>query len=481
MQRRDIRTAILSLRERGLGLRTITRAVGVSRNTVRRVLASGSVEVPASEREESAEPHEERIRGLFVLCKSNLVRVHEELAAAGVHIPYSTLTGFCRRRALFAAPKERAGRYHFEPGEEMQHDTSPHDVVVGGKVRRLQCASLVLCYSRRLFAQVYPTWNRFWAKVFLTDALSALNGAAGRCVIDNASILVARGTGKDAVMAPEVVAFATRFGFLFMAHELGDADRSARVERPFHHIENNFYAGRSFLDVADLNRQLLVWCDKVNATPKKSLGTTPLALFATEQTALRPLPLHVPDVYALHRRAVDVEGYVHVHTNRYSLPAALIDREVSVHETKDRVRLFDGHRLICEHAREEDGAGKRSTLPAHEKEGRWHRAGTPRPCSPEEQRLRADSPVMAQMVDALQKRHGGRATRRLMRLHRLWLDYEQEPLRKALTIALEHGLCDLDRIETLVLRHIAGDFFRLPAHEDDTNDDREKDPRTHDQ
>jgi hypothetical protein len=77
---------------------------------------------------------------------------------------------------------------------------------------------------------------------------------------------------------------------------------------------------------------------------------------------------------------------------------------------------------------------------------------------------------MAAMVDALQKRHGGRATRTLMRLHRIWLDYPTEPLRSALIVALEHGLFDLDRIETLVLRHVAGDFFRLPTG-NDTQDD----------
>jgi transposase len=466
---RDIRSAILTLHAAGNGLRPITLALGVSRNTVRRVLASGSVEVPELERREKAEPHEERIRALFVSCRGNLVRVHEELARAGVHLPYSTLTGFCRRRGLGQAPKERAGEYHFAPGEEMQHDTSPHDVSIGGRTRRVQCASLVLCYSRRLFAQVYPKWNRFWAKVFLTDALVAFGGAAGRGVIDNASIVVASGNGKNAVIAPEMVAFATRFGFHWMAHELGDADRSARVERPFHHIENNFYAGRTFVDTADLNAQLLAWCAKVDATPKKRLGTTPLALFATEQTALKPLPLHVPVVYALHQRSVDLEGYITLHTNRYSLPAALIDRDVDIHETKDCVRLFDGHRLVCEHPREDDGAGQRCTLPAHDGEGRWHRHHTPRPPSPEEQRLRADSPVMDQMVTALQKRHGGRATRRLARLYRLWLDYPAEPLRSALTLALHHGLSDLDRIETLVLRHIAGDFFRIPPP-DDEND-----------
>ena len=244
-------------------------------------------------------------------------------------------------------------------------------------------------------------------------------------------------------------------------------DRSARVERPFHHIENNFYAGRTFADVADLNAQLRAWCEKVDATPKKRLGTTPLALFATEQTALRPLPLHVPEVYALHRRSVDAEGYVHVHTNRYSVPAALLDREIDVHETKDRVRVFDGHKLVCEHDREADGAGRRKTLPEHDAEGRWHRRAMRATPSTEERLLRADSPVMAQMVDVLQKRHGGRATRRLGRLHRLWLDYPSEPLRAALAVAVEHGLADLDRIEILVLRHIAGNFFRMPIIEDD--------------
>ena len=464
MQDRATRAAIFALAGKGHGPRAIARALFVSKNTVKRVLRSSCVEVPEVERVEKAEPHEGQIRALYALCKGNLVRVHEELEQKGIVLAYSTLTGFCRRRGLGQTPKERAGQYHFAPGEEMQHDTSPHDVVIATRLRRVQCASLVLCFSRRIHAQVYPTWNRFWAKVFLTDAVVDFGGAAGRTMIDNASIVVAHGTGKEAVMAPEMVAWSTRFGTVFAAHELGDADRSARVERPFHHIEHNFYVGRTFASVADLNTQLRAWCEKVNARPKKRLGASPIALFATEATALRPLPLHVPEVYELHRRSVDVEGYIHLHTNRYSVPAALIDREVAVHETKDRVRIFDGHRLVCEHTREEDGSDKRSTLEAHEREGRWHRRGTPRPQSPEERRLRADSPVLAQMVDALRKRHGGRAIRRL---HRMWLDYPAEPLRRALAVALEHGLFDLERVERLVLRHIAGDFFQLRPPDDD--------------
>jgi hypothetical protein len=74
---------------------------------------------------------------------------------------------------------------------------------------------------------------------------------------------------------------------------------------------------------------------------------------------LKPLPLHIPEVYELHRRRVDVEGYVCLHTNRYSVPTALIGRELEVRETHQLIRIFDGHRLIIEHPSREPGAGQR--------------------------------------------------------------------------------------------------------------------------
>jgi hypothetical protein len=288
-------------------------------------------------------------------------------------------------------------------------------------------------------------------------------------MLDNSSVVVAGGAGKHAVIAPEMVAFAARFGSTFVAHELGDANRSARVERPFHHIENNFYAGRIFADLADLNAQLRAWCERVNATTKRALQAKPIELFATERASLKPLPLHIPEVYLRCNRIVDDEGYITLHTNRYSLPASLIEREVSVHESHDRIRVFDGHALVCEHARVESGAGLRRTLPGHERQARWRQGGT-RPPIEEERRLLVASPAMAAMVEALKKRHAGRATRLLQRLHRMWLEYPQEPLDKALQVALEHGLFELHRIETLVLRFVAGDFFRLPRADDEPKD-----------
>lgn len=465
----DTRQAILTLRKKGLGTRAIARAVGISRNSVKKVLLSGCPDVPRIERAELASEHIDRVRELHVSCEGNLARVQEELAGQGVEIAYSTLTAFCRRHGIGVAPKVRAGRYHFGPAEEMQHDTSPHDVPVGGKRRRLQCASLVMCYSRMRFVQLYPVWNRFHAKVFLTDALVYFGGAAGRCVIDNSSVVIARGTGANAVPAPEMEAFAERFGFGFMAHELGDANRSARVEGPFWHVERNFYPGRRFSDLDDLNVQLGAWCEKVNASFKRALKARPSELFAVERPQLKPLPPWVPEVYALHQRMVDLEGYVSLHANRYSVSADLIGRRVEVRETKDRVRVFDGPRQDSVHVRLEPGAGRRSTLEHHRRDREIRRASKSAPAVREERELRAAGPEFGEMVDALRRRYVGRAVRAVRELHRMYLDYPDEPLKQALAECLKYGLADLKRLETMVLKRIAGDYFKLKPAGDESD------------
>lgn len=55
----------------------------------------------------------------------NRVRVWEEVQKLGIAISYPALTAFLRRQGVGVKHKQPAGRYHFEPGEEMQHDTSP--------------------------------------------------------------------------------------------------------------------------------------------------------------------------------------------------------------------------------------------------------------------------------------------------------------------------------------------------------------------
>lgn len=471
MIERELRSAIVTLKGQGHGTRAIAQALRISRGTVKRVLRSPHADSPKLERDEQLAPHLERIRQLHQRCQGNRVRVLEELACEGVVVAYSTLTGFLRRQGIGIAPKKIAGHYHFAAAEEMQHDTSPHTVAIGTSRRPLHCASLVLCYSRLIYAQLYPRWSRFECKIFLTEALRYFDGVAERCMIDNSSVILARGSGKSAVVAPEMEAFAERFGFRFVAHEIGDANRSARVERPFHYIEHNFYPGRSFESLSDANTQLRAWCESKNRSPKRSLhGGTPFELFAAEKPALRRLPLFVPEVYLVHQRRADVDGFISLHTNHYSVPAAVIGRALIARESDTRVRLFDGHALLGDHPRLEHGAHQTSVLPEHRQHTRRKRE--PLPPLPEETLLRAVSADLGAFVDRLRAYHGGQAVRAVRQLHRFYLDYPLPVLLDTVAEASRYGLLDLGRIERMILRRIAGSFFRLTTDNgDDEGDD----------
>jgi hypothetical protein len=399
---------------------------------------------------------------LYASCRGNLVRVHEELLSAGANLSYPALTAFCRRQGIGPQPKLPAGRYDFAPGQEFQHDTSPHKVNMGGQLRPVQTASAVLCYSRMLFFQFYPTFQRFDCKVFLTEALKYFNGACETVMIDNTHVVVLHGTGPDMTPVPEMAAFAERYGFKFRAHKIGDANRSGRVERPFSFIENNFLAGREFTDWTDLNQRARIWCDQVNSTYKKHIRAVPRELFVTERPHLRPLPVWVPEVYRLHHRIVDIEGYVAVQTNRYSVPVDWIGRRVEVRESKDRIEIQCGLRQSVGHERVIDSMAKRITLAEHRPvRGQGIKRTDPRP---EEKTLGEVVPEIAGYIAGLKKAGRKYMTTALRQLLRMAREYPREAFLAAVAEAGHYGLYDLDRLERMILRRIASEYFKLDTN-----------------
>ncbi len=453
------RAAILELSAQGVSKHEIARVLKLSRPTVRKVLRSNSTHVPEIPRAEKAEPYRQQILDLLLTCKGNLVRVHEELTADGATLSYQALTGFCRRQGIGQAPVVPSGQYHFEPGVEMQHDTSPHSVEVGGSKYKAQTASGVLCYSRMLFFQINPTFQRFDCKVFLTDTLRYMGGAPERVMIDNTHVVVLRGTGREMIPVPEMEVFGERLGFRFVAHERGDANRSARVERPFSFIENNFLAGRRFATWEDLNQQARQWCDRVNATYKKHIRAIPRELFAVERLHLKPLPAWIPEVYRWHQRTVDVEGYVSVNSIRYSVPVPWIGRRVEVRETKDKVEIELDARHIVAHVRAVTPQPQRITLAAHRPpRGEGVRRSDPHP---EEQAILHAAPELAAYVTALKQKGRKVVAFALRQLLRLLKEYPREPFLAAVREAAQYGLYDLDRLERMILRRVARDYFLL--------------------
>lgn len=474
----QIRASVLTLHQQGTGLREISRLLHLSRNTVRGILREPlGMQKPEYTMDEATQ---QRLTEVFARAKGNAVRMAQILADEhDLHPPYSTLTRWVREAELRASPK-RAGEYHFEPGQEMQHDTSPHKIDVAGKTVVAQCAGLTLAYSRRLFIWYYPRFTRFEAKDFLLRAAQFMDGSCPRCVIDNTSVMLAGGAGPDAVFAPEMAAFARALGFKFMAHRVNDPDRKARIERPFAWIEGNFLPGRSFASFDDVNAQALAWCTEVaNAKPKRSLGMAPEAAYVMEKPYLTSLSNVLPAVYEVFERVVDLYGFVSVDTNRYSTPERLVGKTVTVYKHYASIEIHYKRALVASHPRLVGVRDARNTLSGHHTIPKR----TPRQPSLQAQLLCGQTPVLDAYVKALIQHLNGRGTRALNRLLQLKRTFPAQPFMEAVEQALKYGLFDLTRLENLVLRHVAGDFFAMNEHSRDKhpnvqNDQDDKDSDT---
>ncbi len=453
------RETILQMKEKGIGINEISRTLNVARNTVRGVIKNGAKVL--SVKESQYLEHLPIIKDLFRECKGNVVRVKEELESRHkIFIPYQTLTWLVRKEEIRRPKKKRSGRYVFEPGEEMQHDTSPHTIILGRKKVAVQCASLVMAYSRKLYMQYYPCFTRFECRVFLDKAFSYLDGTAGKCIIDNTHVILASGIGPDAIITPEMEHFGRIYNTKFVAHWLNDPNRKARVERPFHYIENNFIPGRTFADLDDLNKQAEDWCSNVsNLKHKRSLGMSPDAAYIIEKPYLSPLPPVAPPVYKSFYRVVNIEGYIQLDTNRYSVPQKLVGETLEVQKHWDKVVIYGKQNKVAEHKRVLDKKNSRRTLPGHHPQ--LTRKTSIKEPPKEEVLLTGKNEILDLYIGSLKEISRGRGVLNLRRLLNLQRSYPEEPFIAGIRTAQQYGLYDLARVEKIILENVAGNFFEL--------------------
>ena len=184
---------------------------------------------------------------------------------------------------------------------------------LAGQPTRVIASLLYLRYSKRRYLKFYRVFNRFAMKCFLHEALMFWGYAAKQCVIDNTNLARLRGSGKQAVIVPEMVAFAERYGFQFLCHAIGHPNRKAGEERSFWTVETNFLPGRSFQSLEDLNQQALEWATvRMEHRPASKTRLIPAKAFEHERHYLTELPAQLPAPYWPHERGTDEYGYVAV-------------------------------------------------------------------------------------------------------------------------------------------------------------------------
>ena len=402
----DKRKAIFLLHQEGMSVREISRRMGADRNTVRTIIDQEGM-MPHTIRKDKRRIDPELLRRLYGECDGWCQRVHEKLVEVeGVEVTYPTLTRMLRDLGISKSQKERCDRVPDEPGAEFQHDTTIYQVKLGEKRVRLVASMLYLRYSKRRYLRLYRAFNRFKMKCFFHEALMFWGYAAPQCIIDNTNLARLKWTGRNAVMVPEMEAFGKQYGFRFVCHEKGHANRKAGEERSFWTVETNFFPGRSFESLEDLNEQAVQWSTvRMEHRPQGKPGLIPAKAFEYERGFLVKLAAHICAPYQDHHRGTDQYGYASFSGNYYWVPGTKRDK-VKLLEYGDRLKIYQDRKCLAEYSLPADGVKNERFSPEGLPKPRHNPQNRKKPTLEEEKRLRAMSEVVGAYLDFALKPQG---------------------------------------------------------------------------
>lgn len=457
------REAIFLLWQQGMRAREIARRLNVSRNTVGAIIRLRGA-VPEICRRDKVRIDRELLQRLYRECDGFKQRMLEKLLEEeGIEVKYSTLTRMLRELSIGKPVDSRCDRVPDTPGEEMQHDTTVYRTKIGGRPSKVVASMIYLRYSKRRYLRFYRRFNRFTMKCFFHEALIFWGYVAPVCVIDNTNLARLRGTGKDAVLVPEMEAFAKQYGFEFRCHAPRHANRKAGEERSFFTVETNFFPGRTFESFEDVNAQAFQWATvRMYHRPVAKTGLIPAKAFEHERNYLTRLAPYVSPPYRVHKRGTDQYGYVSFDGNYYWVPGT--DRpEVKVLEYGDRLKMYRGRELLAEYALPPDGVTNSRFSPQGLPTPRYQPKNRKKPTVEEERRLRATAEVASAYLDFALGSKGLGRHRFLRDLFRLAQEMTRALFIQVIERALKYRITSIETIRRIAHMYLNQGADALPS------------------
>lgn len=377
---------------RGDGERPVAKGVGVDRKTARRYIAAAvdlGVDRCGGEEQltdeligqvvERVRPHrpdghgpawrtllaeEDRIKD-WLAQDLTVVKIGILLARRGVVVPHRTLARFAVQRCGAGRRTTTVRVDDPPPGIECQVDFGRLGLVADGDRRRV-CWALIFtaCFSRHQF--VWPTLRQTTEEVVagFEAAWLYFGGVFPVVIPDNMGSIVVHADNTAPRFNDVFLEYAQSRGFVVDAARVATPTDKPRVERTVPYVRNNFFAGETFVDLADVRARAAAWC---TATAGMRIhGTTqcrPIEEFrALELPLLLRLPAAAFDVPRWSEPKVHRDFHVEVDKALYSAPHHLIGRHLKARRDSTTVKLYFRGELVKLHPRK--APGQRSTDPA---------------------------------------------------------------------------------------------------------------------
>jgi transposase len=350
----------------------VARRFGVSRQTVYNHLKESVGETAeATPRPSKLDPYKEYLRSRlekFDLPATVLLReIRDRGYAGGVTILKEFIRPIKNKKC-----KKLTERFETEPGRQAQVDWGECGLIdVQGTRRKLYVFVFVLGFSRMLFVKFTTSTRRHVLHQCLQEAFEQL-GIPEEVLIDNMKQAVEAHTKEGVRYAREFLDFCEHYDVLPVATPPYWPRAKGKVERGVGYVKHSFLEGRSFTDLADLNRQVGHWLDSVaNVRLHGTTGRIPAEAYLQERLRMRVYEAAPRfDTRPAEVRKVHLDAHIRLENVFYSVDPGAVGRSVVVKvaggAVGDLIEVFLGDRVVATHRRPPQGT-QRVTLPEHER------------------------------------------------------------------------------------------------------------------
>ncbi|MCP5041659.1 MAG: IS21 family transposase [bacterium] len=335
--REELTHQTVTLQKDGLSRRAIARALGVSRNTVKKILRDherareqphNALRAPhkRAARGKKIDAYRERVEQLLIKYDGTTrrlpitaQRVLEILVEGGYDGGYTAVKELVRELRPKPKPKPSLQTPDWGPGKMSESDWSPYELLTTTRRKlKVQLFSYVLSHSKRTYYQAFERYDVHALMAGHVEAFERFGGAAERCKYDGQKAVVIRWEGNQPIYNPRFLAFCAHYEMRPWAQR-GNPNLRPNVERSFWTHERSFLVGREFVDLDDFRKQLRTWLDGT-VDPRRRKGSSALERFAEEAPHLVALPRHPYDTARVVYRVCGIDGFVDYGGNRYAVP-----------------------------------------------------------------------------------------------------------------------------------------------------------------
>jgi transposase len=352
-----------ALREQ-VPIREIARRTGLSRNTIRKYLRSGSVEpkfsVPG--RPSKLDPYAAKLSawlkteaGKSRKQRRTVKQLHADLVALGFTGSYNRVAAFARAwRADRQRELQTTGRgtfvpLVFAPGEAFQFDWSEDWAMLGGERTKLQVAHIKLSHSRAFLLRAYLLQTHEMLFDAHGHAFRVFGGVPARGIYDNMRTAVDRvGKGKERQVNARFLAMTSHYVFEPEFCNPAAGWEKGQMEKNVQDARHRLWQPMPSLpDLAALNAWLERRCLELwHEIPHGALPGSIADALAEERAALMQMPPAFDGFVELSKR-VSPTCLISFERTRYSVPASFANRPVSLRIYPERIVPIPGKALLA--------------------------------------------------------------------------------------------------------------------------------------